>query len=271
MRRDDKKSSEAIEFTSGERLYAPSEKLKNDTTGGVREHLDRYNFALQFLSGKEVVVDAACGSGYGSEILSKKAKKVVGLEISDHALNYAKAHHWRPNIEFQKADLNRKIELPDAFCNVVVSFETLEHLTNQEMMLAEFRRILKPGGVLIISTPDRNLISGGLKSDNPFHLKELTKEEFISLLEKFFVLEALYGQGEVKELPWWKKIIKSLRTIKILRKAKQLVVRRLRLEKVVHKHFAAEEYTPILKAGLEEPNRFYVMIAVCKNDKNPRR
>jgi 2-polyprenyl-3-methyl-5-hydroxy-6-metoxy-1,4-benzoquinol methylase len=271
MKKDNKKSSEEIEFTSGERLYAPYEKLKDDAMGGVREHLDRYNFALQFLSGQEVVVDAACGSGYGSEILSKKAKKVVGLEISDHALSYAKKHHWRPNIEFQKADLNQKIELPNAFCNVIVSFETLEHLTNQEMILSEFRRILKPGGMLVISTPDRNLISGGLKSDNPFHLKELTKEEFISLLGKFFVLEEFYGQGEVKELPWWKKIIKSLRTITILRKAKQLVVKKLRLEKVVHKHFAAEEYTPIRKTDPKEPNRFYVMIAICKNDKNPRR
>jgi len=254
------------EFNSGERIYAPYEESRRDERG-IKEHLDRYNFALKFLTGKETVIDAACGSGYGSEILSSGAKKVIGLEISNHAIEYAKRYHFKENVEFCKADLNQKIDLPDNYSDVIISFETLEHITNQENMLLEFKRLLKPGGFLIISTPDKNLISGGFESDNPFHIKELTKIEFINLLRRFFVIEEMFGQTRLTELPLWKRCLKRFRNISFLRKAKQRLAKGLGFEKVLHRHFAAEEYVPIQTIDIESPNQFYVLIALCRNAK----
>jgi ubiquinone/menaquinone biosynthesis C-methylase UbiE len=254
------------EFNSGERIYVSYEELKKNERG-FKEHLDRYNFALKFLTGKEIIIDAACGSGYGSEILSPGAKKVIGLEINDHAIKYAKEHHSKNNIEFYKADLNEKINLPDNYSDVIVSFETLEHIANQENILREFKRLLKPAGFLIISTPDKNLISGGLESDNPFHIKELTKIEFINFLKRFFVIEGLFGQTKLKKLPSWKKCLKKFRNISFLRKIKQYFAKIVGFERLFHRHFASEEYIPIQVVDFESPNQFYVLIAVCKNAK----
>jgi len=255
------------EFSMGERLYAPREHLTTDQTGGVMAHLDRYRFVLQFITGKELIIDAACGSGYGSELLAAHAKNVIGLEINDHALTYARKNHQKTNIEFQKSNLNQSIKLPDNCAYIIVSFETLEHLVNQDIMLAEFKRILKPNGLCIISTPDKDLISGGLQSDNPFHAKELTKKEFIALMKRHFVLESLYGQMQTTALPLWKQRIKSLRVFTPLRRVKQFIVKILGLQKFVHKHFAAEQYSPIQRVAITEPNQFYVLIAVCRNVK----
>lgn len=254
------------EFNSGERIYAPYEELRRDEKG-IKEHLDRYNFALKFLTGRETVIDAACGSGYGSEILSFGAKKVIGLEINDYAIKYAKERHFKKNVEFYKADLNQKIDLPDNYSDVIISFETLEHVANQENMFREFKRLLKPGGFLIISTPDKNLISGGLESDNPFHIKELTKIEFINLLRRFFAIKGLFGQTRLTKLPLWKRYLKRFRNISFLRKAKQRLAKGLGFERAFHRHFAAEEYVPIQSVDMESPNQFYVLIALCRNAK----
>ncbi len=252
------------EFSSGERLYFPYEKIKEDPLGATKEHLDRYQFALGFLKGGEVVLDAACGSGYGSQILAKKAKKVFGVDASDHAVAFAQKTYTENNLSFEVADLNKPLNVPDNSCDVIVSFETLEHVYSQENMLSEFRRVLKPNGLLLISTPDKDLISGGLKSDNPFHIKEVNKKEFLYLLNKFFKVENVYGQTGLIVFPLWKRILRSFRYIAPLRKFKQFAIRKLGLAQMVHRHFAPEKYIPIEKAEMPGPNNFYVLIAVCR-------
>lgn len=252
------------EIFAGERLYDPDAHLDEE---GTKEHLDRYKFALNILNGSEIVVDAACGSGYGSAILAKKVKKVIGLEISDHALNYAKSHYNASNLEFRKADLGSKLDIPDAFCDAVICFETLEHIVTQEAALAEFRRILKPNGLLLISTPDRDLMSeGGEESDNPFHVKELNKKEFLDLTGSFFKVEALYGQAPMRNMPGWKRALKIFRRINFLRKSKQWFAKKLGITRFLHKHFIPTVYMPIERITKEEPSRFYILIAACRND-----
>lgn len=178
-----------VEFQEGERIY-----LGKTQRARIADHLARYEFALTHVRDDSVVLDAASGSGYGTEILSRKAGRVVGLEISEHALAYAEAHHRNQRIEYRRADLNDTLDLPSESFDVVVCFETLEHVLLQHHLLAEFHRVLKPSGTLVISTPDRWVFSWLDGYRNRFHVHELTKVEFLKGLGQGFEVSALYGQ-----------------------------------------------------------------------------
>lgn len=174
------------EFVSGERVYLG----RSPAPETEALHLDRYRFALTLTHENDTVLDAASGSGYGAQILAQRVANVIGLEISDHALTYARSHHSLPNVEYHHADLNYSIPLPDAYFDKIVSFETLEHVKDQEGLLAEFRRLLKPGGLAILSTPDRDVRT----FRNRFHVHELSRREFVRLVAIHFKVEGLYGQ-----------------------------------------------------------------------------
>lgn len=157
------------------------------------QHMGRYLFASSYVSGK-IVLDAACGSGFGSEILSQKAIKVFGIDNSWEAIQYCKAHYKKPNLSFIQMDCN-SLAFPGSFFDVVVSFETLEHLQDTDVFLQELSRVLRKGGLLIISTPNRenfSVYTKGIK--NPFHVKEFTVDEFVKLIGNFFELDDLLGQ-----------------------------------------------------------------------------
>lgn len=111
----------------------------------VDEHLERYNYAKNLVYG--VVVDAACGVGYGSKILSEKGKKVMAVDKSGLAIEYAKEHHNDPKITFKVKDID-KWAMPKADC--VVSFETLEHLKDPQRFL---KQVFDKAKVFIFSLP----------------------------------------------------------------------------------------------------------------------
>jgi SAM-dependent methyltransferase len=159
-----------------------------------RQHLDRYRFALSRIGAGSTVLDAACGSGYGSEVLADKAGRVIGLDISEDAIRYALEHHRRKNIEFAIADLGTSLNLSSESCDAVVCLETLEHVANQDVMLKEFQRVLRRGGVIILSTPDREVISDQAHEENEFHIAERSKSELVALLSEHFEIEELHGQ-----------------------------------------------------------------------------
>jgi ubiquinone/menaquinone biosynthesis C-methylase UbiE len=171
-------------------------------------HLERYRFACDRI-GAATVLDAACGSGYGSGILAQRAGRVVAVDVSPEALDHAREYYKLPNIEFIHADLSEPIRLPDQSCDAIVSFETIEHVSNQRQMVAEFHRILKPGGTLIVSSPDREIITGRAHEVNEFHVAELSKYEFVELIASYFRVEELYGQMRY-ELSTWKHAAKQL-------------------------------------------------------------
>ncbi|TMD35977.1 MAG: class I SAM-dependent methyltransferase [Chloroflexi bacterium] len=172
-------------------------------------HLGRYRFACSRIGADATVLDAACGSGYGSGILAQHARRVVAVDLSLDALAHARAHYPLPNIEFVRADLSEPIALPDCSCDAIVSFETLEHVRNQRVMLSEFRRILKPGGTLVLSSPDRDIITGKAHEINEFHVAELSKLEFVELIGEYFRLQELYGQMRY-EVSTWKSTARRL-------------------------------------------------------------
>jgi ubiquinone/menaquinone biosynthesis C-methylase UbiE len=159
------------------------------------EHLHRYALALSFTGGK-VVLDIACGEGYGAHLLAEKAEQVIGVDIDEQTINHAIKKYRKSNLGFKRGSA---IALPvesNQF-DVVVSFETLEHLKEHDQMLAEIKRVLKPGGVVIMSTPDKKNYSDEPGYKNVYHLKELYKEEFSALLQLYFKNQRLLQQSFV--------------------------------------------------------------------------
>lgn len=175
-----------LPFT-GER-FIPTE------SGEIRvEHYHRYALARTLAHGK-AVLDLACGEGYGSALLSTVAREVVGVDLAPDAVAHAKITYGHlSNLRFE-CSCATQTRLLDASFDVVVSFETIEHLAEQAEMLAEIRRLLKPDGVLIMSSPNRPVYSDGRDHHNEFHVKELDFAEFDSLLQPHFGEVAYYGQ-----------------------------------------------------------------------------
>ena len=156
------------------------------------EHWHRYAWAAQLVRGKQVL-DAACGEGYGSYLLSREADQVTAVDIDQSTIEHALRRYAGANIEFRQADCT-KLPLADDSVDVVVSFETLEHLDEQDQLLAEFRRVLRPDGFLLISSPDKRTYSDETGYDNPYHVRELYRPEFETLLQRHFPVYRLFGQ-----------------------------------------------------------------------------
>ncbi|RFF26525.1 MULTISPECIES: bifunctional 2-polyprenyl-6-hydroxyphenol methylase/3-demethylubiquinol 3-O-methyltransferase UbiG [unclassified Wenzhouxiangella] len=156
------------------------------------EHWHRYAWAAEMVKGLDAL-DAACGEGYGSHLLATRAKSVVGVDIGEAAVAHARERYSGDNLRFEQADAT-KLPCEDDRFDVVVSFETLEHLEAQETLLAEFRRVLRPDGFLVISSPDRKTYSDETGYDNPFHVRELYRDELESLISAVFPAYRFYGQ-----------------------------------------------------------------------------
>jgi len=171
---------------TGERLVT---SLSGDI---VFEHLHRYAFANEVAAGKDVL-DIACGEGYGSSLLASRARSVIGVDPSAESVLHAKAKYPRSNLHFCMGDC-RRIPLRDQSVDLVVSFETLEHISEHEEFLRDIRRVLRPGGVLMISSPDKQNYSDKPGYANPFHPKELYRKQFEALLQTFFAHTHLFLQ-----------------------------------------------------------------------------
>ncbi|MEX0915136.1 MAG: class I SAM-dependent methyltransferase [Wenzhouxiangellaceae bacterium] len=189
------KPSPALEFT-GERF----------TPECVREifheHWHRYAWAQRLVGGLEVL-DCACGEGYGSRILADAAKSVTGVDIDAATIDHARRRYATADVEFECASA---LELPfenDHF-DAVVSFETLEHLTEHDELMREFRRVLKPEGFLLMSSPDKKTYSDDTGFDNEFHVRELYRDQFEDLLERYFPHYRLYGQKLMFNSALWR-------------------------------------------------------------------
>jgi SAM-dependent methyltransferase len=159
------------------------------------EHWHRYLYARRFAQGRRVL-DLACGEGYGSYLLSETAKKVVGVDISKHAIEHAAAKYVRPNLDFRVGSADDVPIAGAAEFDLIVSFETIEHLKEecQDAFLREVVRLLKRGGQFIVSTPDKALYSDSPGYRNEFHVKEFYVEEFRTFLGRYFGTVKLLGQ-----------------------------------------------------------------------------
>jgi len=176
-----------IEFT-GER-FVPTEH------GVIRqEHLHRYAWCLPLVEGKDVL-DVASGEGYGSAMMAGRARSVRGVDISIDAVTHASERYAGvSNLQYLQGSA-AAIPLPDASVDVVVSFETIEHLYEQEEMMAEIRRVLRPDGVMVMSSPNKEVYSDRAGYHNEYHVKELYLGEFQALVARHFPASRLCGHG----------------------------------------------------------------------------
>ena len=180
----------ALEWT-GER-YVPW--LRGAGADIHYEHLQRYLFAQQFVRGKRVV-DLGSGEGYGAFLLARDATSVVGVDIDAAAISHARSRysHLRPNLSFTEGSITA-VPLDGRSFDIVVCFETLEHVTDHDALLAEAARLLAPDGVFVVSTPNKLAYSDRPGYRNPFHQRELYFHEFDSLLRQQFRRVAILGQ-----------------------------------------------------------------------------
>jgi len=242
------------ESSIAERIYPSQDIITKEVE---QEHIERYNFARNYLKTEWVVLDAACGSGYGTQILSKTAKKIIGIDVSKEAIIYAESNFKSSNVDFVTANLEKKLLFNNKYFDAIISFETIEHLKNQELMIKEFARVLKKEGLLIISSPDKETVTK-TGVENPYHVEELTKKEFINLVSKYFSIENIFGQTEIVILPRWKKTIKDA-----VKKFDFLNLRKFILKsglKRLSKNFSTAAYGPITKINFSDPPKYYVII-----------
>ncbi|MCA8973154.1 MAG: methyltransferase domain-containing protein, partial [Planctomycetes bacterium] len=164
---------------TGER-YLPG--ITRSTTG--LEHYHRYLMAAAACVGQRVL-DIACGEGYGSFMVGQAAAHVVGADIDPEAVGHAgRKYESLGNLRFCCASCE-SLPFPDHSFDRVISFETIEHIRDQHCFLAEVRRVLVPGGMLIVSSPNKTAYNHR-HDENEFHEKELEREEFRSLLLEHF-------------------------------------------------------------------------------------
>lgn len=183
-------------------------------------HLARYRFASPFTTGKRIL-DLGCGAGYGTAYLkSHGAKEVVGVDIDRRATLGAYRHFGHiEGVFFVQGDA-RQLLFQSSFFDGIVCMETIEHLPEPEELLAECRRVLTPHGVLILSTPNKEIASPGQERPSwPYHEREFSASELKSLAEGFFGEVELYGQGlaprdarraiTIDRLALWIKVVLS--------------------------------------------------------------
>lgn len=189
-----------VQFT-GERIVV-NRLVKENYSDILEEHMKRYELSCKYVKDK-IVLDAACGAGYGSKMLiNAGAALVCGVDISEESLISAKRDYGSPNLEFIQGDVNR-LPFTDASFDIVVSYETIEHIEKGSNWIQESARLLKEGGIFLVSTPNRAVTNPGTfyyeRPLNPHHQFEYTAIEFVGeLIKKYDILE-LYGQTFIKD------------------------------------------------------------------------
>ena len=169
-----------IEY-SGERF------LPEECKGEIAiEHFQRYQVAKLFAEGK-VILDAACGEGYGSSVLAEVAETVVGLDVDANTINFANSKYAKNNLTYMIGNVT-SLPFPDHVFDLVVSFETLEHIgaADQQLFMKEICRVLKSDGILIMSTPNKRVYTDLVQGENKFHIKEFYVQEYVEFIKEYF-------------------------------------------------------------------------------------
>jgi SAM-dependent methyltransferase len=174
---------------------SPERALPEQMAGRLMEseHRGRYLWSAQLARGLDVL-DAGCGTGYGTHLLAaSRARRAVGIDISEEAIEQARAGtSAAETCEFVLGDLHA-LPFEQGEFDLVVCFEAIEHVTDQAHVIGELRRVLRPEGVLVLSSPNRDVYPPG----NPYHTHEFIPHELEQALLGHFVGVQLYRQS-----PW---------------------------------------------------------------------
>ncbi|SMO56942.1 Methyltransferase domain-containing protein [Melghirimyces algeriensis] len=177
-------------------------KLMKPTNGMLLEHLARYYFSTPYVKGR--VLDIACGAGYGTHMVAKackkKVEKIIGVDLDPKTIEYARKTYYHPLTEYRVADA-QDTSLPQKLgrFETILSFETIEHLQDDRLFMRHLHEMLTPGGTLVLSTPFGK--GRGKPCKCPFHIHQLTPEEFVELFEGFSEVEIFYQRGVTIEPP----------------------------------------------------------------------
>jgi 2-polyprenyl-3-methyl-5-hydroxy-6-metoxy-1,4-benzoquinol methylase len=173
----------------------------------------RHKFAYEYLRKfveQKTVIDVGCGTGYGCAILAEKARLVCGVDYDEEAIAYCSHHYAAPNVKYIQQDV-ASIKLDRQF-DVAVSLQVIEHMADLAGFVEQLKRVVKPGGTIVISTPNVKQ-STEHKSDNPFHHNEMNYSRFTKLIGDHFTAFELLGvayarsnriRSLVGELPFYK-------------------------------------------------------------------
>lgn len=176
---------------TGERFIPESNDIELEL-----EHMERYYTASRFVEGK-VVLDAACGEGYGSYMLAKSAKSVIGVDLDANTIKNAQEKYTNlNNVQYVQGSIDDLNFLEDHTIDVVISFETIEHVPEgvQKKFILEIYRVLKEDGILIMSSPNKKEYTDRYNFHNKFHVHELYVDEFVDLITSSFKNIRLYRQ-----------------------------------------------------------------------------
>lgn len=182
---------------TGERVIP---ELMKPMNGLLLEHLARYHFAIHYAKGR--VLDFACGSGFGSNVIAsakkKEIEKVIAVDIDRETITYAKGKYYHPLVSFQVENCVEPT-LPEKIgqFDLIVSFETLEHVDKEDIFMENIYQMLKPGGTLVISTPFGQ--GRGKPTSEPYHVHQLTEQEFQELFTAYEEVEFYYQKGVLIE------------------------------------------------------------------------
>ncbi|UQX11821.1 class I SAM-dependent methyltransferase [Candidatus Mycobacterium methanotrophicum] len=156
-----------------------------------RRHEVAYERLSPRCAGREVL-EAGCGEGYGADLISRVARRVIALDYDETAVAHVRARY--PQVEVMHGNL-AELPLANASVDAVVNFQVIEHLWDQGRFVSECARVLRSSGLLMVSTPNRITFSPGRDTPiNPFHTRELNADELTGLLvDAGFALDGLYG------------------------------------------------------------------------------
>jgi ubiquinone/menaquinone biosynthesis C-methylase UbiE len=169
---------------SGERILPKS--IFNVT---YQQSLKAYELAAQLASGKSVL-DVACGEGYGTSLLARSAAEAVGVDYHRETVRRAQQKYGNASLSYMQGNLfDLASILRGKKFDVVCCFQTIEHVQDHDAFIRALRSALKPGGTLIVSTPNKKIFP----SFNPYHVHELDYDEMNSLFCRYFSDVAMYG------------------------------------------------------------------------------
>lgn len=169
--------------------------IKDFHTITYREHLIRYLLAKQFSNQSARVLDAGCGMGYGSFLLSSNSQRVIGIDKDVQAINFAKKNYKSSNLKFLNTDID-SLDFHSNSFNLISAFEFIEHLKNPNKFIYNASLWLSQDGLFISSMPNlKNKEVAEFDSRNPYHLQHLTLENYKSILKSYFPHVIAVGQN----------------------------------------------------------------------------
>jgi len=254
--------------TPCEKEYQERVCPENEKTAVFQCHLARYKFALQFVKNK-VVLDAGCGTGYGADYLSNVGKEVIGIDISEAAIGYARTHFQKDNLKFEVTDLT-SLTFQNSTFDIVCFFDVIEHIEDYKKAIQEIYKVLKLDGLFIISTPNKKIFSDNQPSPpNPHHVREFYLSDFQGILRSYFDEVKTYGQKESAKVD---KVFQGNMLTRLLNrlnlsKIKQLLPTRLRpkiarfLKGAIEEDITADDFQVLDNINLETCEYF---VSVCK-------